>query len=152
VLDDVERRRLLVEPPGKHPLELAARVADVELDKGPGQLLHLPWSSLLAGAQPHDDVANASRLSRLKLDVAPDPVALVEEAQDGDALRHRSGSGRLRCHGLRNVDRFRLRLRLSPRGLAPLVAAALPAGGQRQKSGENSGRARHHASSGVQAS
>ena len=63
VLDDVERRRFLVEPARKDPLELALRVAHVELDEGAGQLLHLPGRGRLAGAQPDDHVADAHRLA-----------------------------------------------------------------------------------------
>jgi len=58
VLDDIQAGRFLVEPAGEDPLELALRVAHVDLDEGAGQLLDLPRRGRLAGAQPHDDVAD----------------------------------------------------------------------------------------------
>jgi hypothetical protein len=56
VLDDVERRRLLVEPAREAAAEVAVSVADEDLDEGAGQLLSLPRRGRLAGAQPDDDV------------------------------------------------------------------------------------------------
>jgi len=68
--------------------------AHVELDEGAGQLVLLPRRGMFAGTQPHDRIADAHRLPRLQRQVAADAVALVEQADDGDALRHRRAAGR----------------------------------------------------------
>jgi hypothetical protein len=76
-------------------------------------LLHLPGGGRLAGAQPHDDVAERDRLARAEREFAHLAVALVEQPQNGDALRHRGCPGRQLGDGLRNVDGldfFRVRL------------------------------------------
>jgi hypothetical protein len=114
VLDDVDRRRLFVEPARENPLELPLRVSDVELDKGAGELLYLPGGARLAGAEPDDDVPRPQHLAGLHRKVARDAVALVEKADDGDALRHRRGARRHSGDRLRNVHRlgFLLGLRL----------------------------------------
>ncbi|GAA4221749.1 hypothetical protein GCM10022253_28520 [Sphingomonas endophytica] len=64
----------------------------VELDEGAGQLLRLPGGGLLAGAQPHDHVADPPRLPGAERQFAADAVALVEQPQHRDALRHRRGA------------------------------------------------------------
>ncbi len=132
-------------------MEDALGIGDVELDEGAGQLLDLPGRGGLAGAQADDDVAIADRLARLQREVLLDAVALVEQADDGDALRHRRRARRLTRHRLRNVDRLRL-----GRGLAivlPLGRAFRVAGGERRQRRKNQGRGSAvHASSGVQAS
>ena len=51
VLDDVERRRFLVEPAGEDPLPVPVGPLHIELDEGAGQLLRLPRRGRLAGAQ-----------------------------------------------------------------------------------------------------
>jgi hypothetical protein len=117
VFDHVERRRLLVEPSGKDALELALRIAHVDLDEGTGQLLYLPGGGGLAGAQADDHVAGAHRLARSKREVARNAVPLVEEPDHGDPLRHRRRSRSDGSHRLGHVDRLRLGLRLLPLGL-----------------------------------
>jgi hypothetical protein len=127
------------------------RIAHVELDEGAGQLLHLPGRAGFAGAEANDDVAHPNRLPGLQLDVPRDAVALVEEPQHRDALRHRGGAGRDRGHRLRNVDRLRLGLV----GAVPLIAfPAASAGGKAEEAGERGGSSgsRFHPSPGVQAS
>ena len=101
VLDDVERRRFLVEPARKDPAELAVRAAHVELDEGAGKLLDLPGRGGLAGAQPHDHVADPDRLAGPQRQVAREAVALVEQAEHRDPLGHRRRAGREPGHGLR---------------------------------------------------
>ena len=151
MLDDVERRRLLVEPPRKDPVEGAFGIGDVELDEGAGQLLDFPRRRRLAGAQPHDDVADPLRLAGLQRQVALDAVALVEQADHGDALRHRRGAGRLARNRLGDVDGLRLGRGLGV--LLPLGRAFRVAGGERGQRRERQRHARGvHASSGVQAS
>jgi hypothetical protein len=89
VLDDVERRRLLVQPARKNAFPVLVGLLHVELDERAGQLLFLPRSSGLAGPQAHDHVFPAYRLPGVKRDVLDDAVALVEYAEHRDALRHR---------------------------------------------------------------
>jgi hypothetical protein len=147
MLDDVEPRRFLVEPAREDPPEgLRARIADVDLDEGAGQLLHLPGRRRLAGAQPDDNVAGADRLARVQREFAHLAVALVEQPQHRDALRHRRGAGRELGDGLRDVDGldfFRILLVL-------LLGALRRAGGEGQSSREGRNRgARRHAQSGT---
>jgi hypothetical protein len=93
VFDDVERRRFLVQPAGKDPLPLPVRPLGVDLDERAGQLLFLPWSRGLTGAETDDHVLPARRLPRVKRHILDDAVALVEDAEHRDALRHRSDPG-----------------------------------------------------------
>jgi hypothetical protein len=92
VLDDVQRRRFLVEPAGESAVPAPIGLLHVELDERAGQLLVLPWSSRLAGAQPDDDVLPPHRLAGMKRDVLDDPVSLVEDSKHRDPLRHRRHS------------------------------------------------------------
>jgi len=61
----------------------------VDLDEGAGELLRFPRRGRLAGAKADDHVLPPNRLSRLQGDVLNDAIALVEDAEDGDALGHR---------------------------------------------------------------
>jgi hypothetical protein len=137
-------------------VEGALGVGDVELDEGAGELLDLPGGGGLAGAQADDDVADPHRLARLQREVAFDAVTLVEQADHGDALRHRRRSRRLARHRLRNVDRLRLGRRLAI--ILTLGRALGIAGGERRQRGKRQGRENGtgggaaHASPGVQAS
>jgi hypothetical protein len=131
-------------------VELALGIADVELHERAGQRLHLPGRGGLAGAQPDDGIADPDRLARLQRHVARQAVALVEEAEDRDALRHRRGSRRLGGDGLRNVDRPWLgRPALLP-GLVLRLGSAT--GQQEQAGGDGRLGPAAHPSPGVQAS
>jgi hypothetical protein len=136
-------------------VELALRIAHVELDEGAGQLLYLPGRAGLAGAQANHDVADPHRLAGLEREVAGEAVALVEQAQHRDPLRHRSRPRRLGGDRLRNVDRPGLARRLAI--ALPFRRAFGPAGGERgeaeeeQRPGVDHCR-RHHGAPGVQAS
>ncbi|HWK37151.1 MAG TPA: hypothetical protein VNR91_12910 [Sphingomonas sp.] len=74
-----------------------------------------PWGGHLASAQPHDRIANANRLPRPHRQVAAGAVALVEEADHRDALRHRGFAAidrrdlldRRRRRGRRGTRRWR---------------------------------------------
>jgi hypothetical protein len=148
VLDCVEPRRFLVEPAGEDPPEiLGSGIADVDLNEGAGQLLHLPGRRRLAGTQPHDDVAGPHRLPWVEREFAHLAIALVEQPQHRDPLRHRRGAGRKLGDGLRNVDGldfFRILLVL-------LLRALRGAGGEGKQCREQGDRAaRRHAQSGVQ--
>jgi len=89
VLHDVERRTLLVEPAGKGALPLAVTLAHVHLRERAGIGLGLPRRGLLARTQPQDHIARTHRLTGFEGDVAGLPVALVEQPQHRDPLRHR---------------------------------------------------------------
>jgi hypothetical protein len=148
VLDSVEPRGFLVEPAREDPPEgLRARIADVDLDEGAGQLLHLPGGGRLAGAQPDDDVAGADRLARMQREFAHLAVALVEQAQHRDALRHRRGPRRLLGDRLGHVHGLDLLLIL----LILLDRALRRAGAEGEQGRESWDRAAAgHAQSGVQ--
>jgi hypothetical protein len=60
----------------------------VKLHESTGELLIFPRRGCLAGTKAHDGVVYANGLARLQRQVANDPVALVEEAEDRDALGH----------------------------------------------------------------
>jgi hypothetical protein len=144
VLDDVERRRFLVEPAREDAVPAAVGLLDVELDEGAGQLLLFPGRGGLAGAQSDDDVLPAHRLTGPESHILHDAVALVEDAQDGHALRHRSHAA-LPRRGCRN---------LSAGGggdvLLRLLFAA-PAGSERQRHQQRCSEP-PHAYSGIQGS
>ena len=133
VLDDVERRALLVDPAREDPAELALGVGDIDLDEGPGQLLRLVRRGGLAGAKANDDVVVANRLTGAQGEVAGDPVALVEESDHRDSLAHRRGPGGKPVG--RRAHRLRLDLAVG-RGLILLAPAA---GGEREQAGQRCG-------------
>jgi hypothetical protein len=66
---------------------------NVELDEGAGQLFLLPRRARLTGTQADDHVLPADRLTRMQSDVLHDPVALVEDPENRNALRHGSHPG-----------------------------------------------------------
>jgi hypothetical protein len=122
VLDDVERRRFLVQPAGEHPSPAVVGTLDVDLDKASGQPFRLPRRGLLARPKADEEVVlPPGRLAGPHRDVADDAVALVQYAEDRDALGHRRHARDARAAG------GRLRRRT---GVLLLLAAV--AGGQRQ--------------------
>jgi hypothetical protein len=142
VLDDVERRRFLVEPAGEHPLPALVGLLHVDLDEGAGQLFLLPRRGRFAGAQADDHVLPPRRLARVESDVLDDSVALVEDAEHRHPLCHRRDAP----------------LAISRRSDLPrtgrggiLLLRALPAGGERDGHQQRSGGA-VHAYSGIQGS
>lgn len=114
----------------------------VDLDEGAGQLLRFPRRGRLARPQPHGDILDPHRLSRAQREVADDAVALIEQPQHGNPLRHRRHAGLLRGRA-RYVDRDRLVLGR----LLALVAAGDKQQGEREDGGEAD-----HAYSGFHAS
>jgi hypothetical protein len=103
MLDDVERRRFLVQPAGEGAPPFGVRALHIHLHEGAGQLLHLPRRRALTGAQAQNHIAHAKRLARLHRQVARDAVALVEQTDDRDAFRHRrlaTDEGRVLGRGL----------------------------------------------------
>jgi hypothetical protein len=93
VLDDVERRRLLIDPAGEYAPPLPIAALDLKLEEGSRELLALPGRRRLARQQPDDGVFQPHRLSRPHCQIAHDPVALVENADHRDSLGHRSDPG-----------------------------------------------------------
>jgi hypothetical protein len=88
MLDDVERRRFLVDPARKDALPLVVGPLDIDLDERPGQFFLFPRRGRLASAQPDDHVLPPRRLAGAQRDVLDDAVALVEHAQHGDPFGH----------------------------------------------------------------
>jgi hypothetical protein len=114
-------------------------------------LLDLPGGRGLTVAQAHDHVADPDRLAWPQGQVALEAVALVEQADHGDPLGHRSRSRREALHGLRDVHRLVLDRR---RILAVVVDSPLRrAGGERERrrKAEDRGESAHRDQSGVQA-
>jgi hypothetical protein len=89
MLDDIERRRFLVEPAREHSRPCLVRALNVDLDKGAGQFFLFPRRARFASAQPHDHVFPADRLAWVQGDVLDDAVSLVEDREHRDALPHR---------------------------------------------------------------
>jgi hypothetical protein len=88
VLDDVERRRFLVDPAREDPPPARIRLLDVELEEGAGELFILPRRGRLAGPKPHDRVLHLDGHARLHPEFADDPVALVEQSNHRNAVFH----------------------------------------------------------------
>jgi hypothetical protein len=141
VLDNVERRAFRIEPAGEDPGPILVGPLHVDLDEGAGQLLVFPRRRRLAGAQADDDVLHADGLAGLQRQVADDAVALVEQAEHGNALGHRRHAGLL-GRGTRHFDGDGI-------ALGRLVLS-LAAGGEGDASSQGQ-RARRHSWSGVQA-
>jgi len=129
MLDDVERRAFLVQPAREDPPPPPARLLDVELHEGPGEALILPRRRRIAGAQANHRVAEADRLAWLQRDVADDSVALVEQPEHGDPLRHRGHPGS-RLDRPRRLDRDGSG---AIGGLAGLARALVAAGEREQQ-------------------
>jgi hypothetical protein len=110
MLDGVERGRFLVDPAREGPPPARIRLLDVHLDERAGQFLILPRRGGFAGPEAHDDAIPAGRLAGLQTDVANDPVALVEEAEDGNAISHRGHARLLARAGVRALRRSAVRL------------------------------------------
>ncbi len=93
MLDDVERRRFLVDPAREYPPPLLVGPPHVELKERAGQLLILPRRRCLTRQQADDRVLEPCRLAGLERQVADDPVSLVEQPDHRDPLGHRRDSG-----------------------------------------------------------
>jgi len=120
------------------------RLPDIELHECARELLQLPGSARLAGPQADDRVLHSHGLARLEQHIPNDAVALVEEAQHGNAIRHRRYA-----HGCRRPRR-RLSLASLVRLLPSLFGAARAT--RREKKGESRAGDGElsHAQSGVQ--
>jgi len=123
MLDDIERRALLVQPARKYPPNASIALRDVELDERAGEPLILPRRARFARAQPNHRITHPDRLSRAQRKVANDPVALVEQPEHRDPLGHRRDP-RHRLDCARNIDRHCLALIIVARRRFALVAPA----------------------------
>jgi hypothetical protein len=88
-----------------------------------------------------DRVARADGLPRLQPEIMDDPVALVEEADDGDPILHRGQPGLVALQDLAGVRRLELLL---------VPAILLAARRQRQCQRDRNGPREAHPYSGVQ--
>jgi len=150
VLDDIEARRVLEQPPGEEPPPFGSRIGigsrqhdDLDERAGLGRLL--PRCGSLAGGEPHDHVADAARFAGFHLEVAGDVVALVEQAEHRDAVFHRGADGALRGDLLAGAGEFLGDLGRFGLGLGRVAIA----GGKERERGQSGGQP--HAS-GVHAS
>jgi len=142
--------------PGE-PLAHRRALLDEDLDESAGLRRVLPRRGALAGGELDDDVVDPDRFARLELEVAGQVVALVEQAERGDALGERGdpllvlGRGAL---GHRRLGGFRLVLPLQ--GDARRQVRLAVAAGQDKRRSEQQGKAanghRRVQSPGVQAS
>lgn len=90
MLDDVTFGPLLEQPARKDAIPfIVALFLNGQLDEGAGFGRILPRCGLFAGAQAHDRPADAQTVAGLHLQLADQPVALVEQADHRDALFHR---------------------------------------------------------------
>jgi hypothetical protein len=140
VLDDVERRGFLVQPAGENAVPPPVRLLHIDLDESAGQLLLFPGSRRLAGAQPHDHIFPPDRLAGMQRNRLHDAIALVEDAEHRDALRHGRHAA-LPSRGRGNLSR-------TWSGCI-LLLPALAAGGKRERDQQRCG-SRLHAYSGIQ--
>ena len=144
MLDDVERRRFLVQPARENAVPRLVGLQHIDLDERARELLFFPWSRRFAGPKPDDDVLPAHRLPRMKSHVLYQAVALVENADDRDTLRHRSHARLIDAGRRRGVGDDRRRS-------GPIPLCRLPAAGsQRRRKSQQSGVAQLHAYSGIQ--
>jgi len=71
---------------------LLVELEHIDLHKGAGELVRFPGRGLVAGPEADDHIADPHRLARLQLEFARFAVALVEDAEHGDAVLHRRRS------------------------------------------------------------
>jgi len=124
VFDHVERRRVLEQPAGKHfaprqPILRAGAFFDKDLDECAGFLRVFPWSGALACRQLDDHIAHPARFARFHNDVLRDVVALVDQADRGDAVLYRGAKivfidAAGQCRWACRLGRFGWRRRLCP--------------------------------------
>ena len=94
MLDDIAVGPFLEQPAGKDaaPFILAIIKHD-QLDEGTGFRRGFPLGRPFAGAQANNGAAYADAFAGLERDVTNQPVALVEQAEDGDPFGHGRDAG-----------------------------------------------------------
>jgi hypothetical protein len=108
----------------------------VNLNKGSRELFGFPRRARFAGLQTHRDVLDPHRLAGTQGQVADDAIALVQQTQHRNPLRHRRHAGNI-SGGAGNVDRNRL---------IPFpfeLAGAIAARKQENRNGKEDQRPRH---------
>jgi hypothetical protein len=103
---------------------------DVNLDERASELFLLPRRRGFAGAQAHNHVLPAHRLAGVKRHVLDDAVALVEDSQHRDPLRHGRNPA-FSVSGGRDLPRRRQR--------RVLLGLALAARSERERGEQRSG-------------
>jgi hypothetical protein len=94
VLDDVAVGAFAENPARKDAAPfVVALILYRQLDESPGFGRIFPRRGLFARAQPDDRAADPRDFAGLHLELADQPVAFVEQADDGDALGHRGRPG-----------------------------------------------------------
>jgi hypothetical protein len=141
VLHDIQRRRFLVHPAREDPPPFLVGALYVQLQEGAGQLLLFPRGGRLASAQVNDRVPRADGLPRLQPEIVDDAIALIEEADDRDAVLHRRQPCLVAFEHLAGVRRLQLLL---------VAALLLPARHERQSQRDRNDRREAHSYSGVQ--
>jgi hypothetical protein len=153
VLDHVAFGPLAENPARKDAIPfVVALILHRQLDEGAGFGRVFPRRGLLAGAQADDRTAHARRIARLHLQLADQPVALVEQAEHRDAFGHRG-------RPLDPADFLRHAFGAHRLGLVDLYRRAAVAGGEprrrEQRRKRDRKRAHHragHSAPGRQAS
>ncbi|ANC50527.1 hypothetical protein CP97_14841 [Aurantiacibacter atlanticus] len=104
MLNHIEAGRFLEHPARKYanPLKIGIDIGpfiDIDLHEGARLLRLFPGCCPLACGQADDDIVHAPRFARHHLDFAADLVALVDKADGGHPLLHRSADhlGIVRC-------------------------------------------------------
>jgi hypothetical protein len=90
VLHDIAVGPVAEQPAGKGATPfIVGAGSHVELDEGAGFLDIFPGRAGFASLEADDRIADTQCFARLHRQIAGQPVALVEQADDGAALRHR---------------------------------------------------------------
>ncbi|GAA3712590.1 hypothetical protein GCM10022268_21780 [Sphingomonas cynarae] len=105
MLDDVQCRPLLEQPPRETTPPCPVGAAHVHLHERARQLLGLPRRGPVTGAQADDHVTDPCHATGAKTHFAAGTVTLVEYTDHGDAFRHRRRAGDRRA-GTAGVDRL----------------------------------------------
>jgi hypothetical protein len=106
MLNDVQRRPLLVHPTREDAPPALVELQHINLEEGASKLIGFPGRRPVARAKPNNDVADPPRLPRLQPELARFTVSLVQDAENRDALVHRCRGG-VR-HAAICIDRDRL--------------------------------------------
>jgi hypothetical protein len=156
VLNDVALRPFLEQPAGKGAAPFLVIAQHVHLHEGPGFGHLFPRRGSFAGAQADNGMADAERLARLHVEVAGDPVALVQYPDHRFPLRHRRAGQfgeptAARRHISRVFHPYRVAVRLIVGG-KPVAASGEQQQGRQGCSGQLAHLCGSHDASGLQAS
>jgi hypothetical protein len=96
MLNDIERRRFLIQPARKHLAPFVVGPTHDQLDKAARQLLAFPRLGLVTGFKADNRVADPHRLPWFHLKVARQTIAFIEKSDRRNALGHRRPRPRCR--------------------------------------------------------